>query len=110
MPGAGAEAGLSREAVTLTKVDEVARRVEIDPNITTDLPRVLCDRVQLQQVLLNLLLNGMDAPADSPAADKWRRPFKFRGKIGTVKVQLKQRDSSSSPSLDHPDSMNHLPL
>lgn len=58
------------EMVTLTKVDAVARRVGIELDIPKELPRVLCDRVQLQQVLLNLLLNGMDALADSSAADK----------------------------------------
>lgn len=58
------------EITALTKVDAVARRMEIELSIPKDLPRVICDRVQFQQVLLNLLLNAMDALADSPVGDK----------------------------------------
>ena len=40
----------------------VAIRTEVSP----DVPVVLGDRVQLQQVLLNLVVNGMDAMSDVP--------------------------------------------
>lgn len=36
-------------------------RVSVNLDLTFDLPRVLCDRVQLQQVLINLAMNGIDA-------------------------------------------------
>jgi phosphoglycerate-specific signal transduction histidine kinase len=32
----------------------------------TDVPLVLADRIQLQQVILNLILNAMEAMSDSP--------------------------------------------
>jgi C4-dicarboxylate-specific signal transduction histidine kinase len=35
--------------------------VKLDVQVPTDLPPVRGDRVHLQQVLLNLILNGMDA-------------------------------------------------
>jgi PAS domain S-box-containing protein len=42
--------------------DEAARRrVRMDVEVTNDLPLVALDRVQLQQVLVNLVRNGMDA-------------------------------------------------
>jgi signal transduction histidine kinase len=46
---------------TLLRSDAAARRVRLDVDIGGRLPKVLGDRVQLQQVLLNLIINGMDA-------------------------------------------------
>jgi two-component system, LuxR family, sensor kinase FixL len=45
----------------LARPDAVARQVNLDVEIPPDLPPVRGDRVHLQQVLLNLVLNGMDA-------------------------------------------------
>ena len=54
-------ADLVREVVTLTGAELVTRRVAIRIDVPEDLPLVLGDRVELQQVLLNLVVNGMDA-------------------------------------------------
>src|SRR5258708_30067899 len=35
------------------------------PELEEEIPRVMADRVQLQQVLMNLMLNGMDAMKDA---------------------------------------------
>lgn len=45
------------------------RQVRIDCHIPP-LPPVLADRVMLEQVLLNLIRNGMDAMADTPVRDR----------------------------------------
>jgi two-component system, LuxR family, sensor kinase FixL len=50
-----------REMATLVHTDAVLRSVGIDLNLAPELPLVRGDRVQLQQVLLNLVLNGMEA-------------------------------------------------
>ena len=39
-------------------------RVSLDRELRTDLPPVLADRVQMQQVLLNLIMNGIEAMAE----------------------------------------------
>src|SRR5260370_2226560 len=42
-------------------VDSATRHTTIRIDLSEDLPSVSGDRVQLQQVLLNLVMNGMDA-------------------------------------------------
>src|SRR5271166_971186 len=49
------------DVVSLVQADAVARRVRLDVEIQDDLPLVYADRVHLQQVLINLIFNGMDA-------------------------------------------------
>ena len=50
-------------------------RVSIRTNLKDDLPMTVADRVQLQQVLMNLMLNGIEAIKDT-------------GGVVTVKSQL----------------------
>jgi PAS domain S-box-containing protein len=49
-----------REIAALVHTDSVIRNVEIALDLAHGLPPVRGDRVQLQQVLLNLVLNGME--------------------------------------------------
>ena len=49
------------DVVALAAAESVARGVAIRTDLAADLPAVLGDRVQLLQVLLNLVVNGMDA-------------------------------------------------
>ena len=48
-------------AVSLTRMEAMQQKVEIEERIDPGLPAVLVDRVQIEQVLLNLLRNAMDA-------------------------------------------------
>jgi PAS domain S-box-containing protein len=50
-----------REIIVLTRGEMNGKRVALRLNLAPDLPLVLGDRVQLQQVMLNLILNGIDA-------------------------------------------------
>ena len=49
------------EVIALADSEVRRHRVWLKTDLAADLPPVLADRIQLQQVLLNLLLNGMDA-------------------------------------------------
>jgi PAS domain S-box-containing protein len=49
------------EVAALLRVDAAARHVKLDVAVPGDVPHVRGDRVHIQQVLLNLILNGMDA-------------------------------------------------
>jgi signal transduction histidine kinase len=57
------------EVLRLLQSETAKRRVVVETGLGEDLPPVTGDRVQLQQLILNLLLNGieaMDAAADHP--------------------------------------------
>ncbi len=54
------------EVVGLIRSDALQRKIQLDVELAPNLPPVLGDRIQLQQVLLNLALNGMDAMKDQP--------------------------------------------
>jgi C4-dicarboxylate-specific signal transduction histidine kinase len=50
-----------QEVLVLAGPELDENQVLLDQQLTTDLPFVLADRVQLQQVLLNLVMNGIEA-------------------------------------------------
>jgi PAS domain S-box-containing protein len=50
-----------QEVLALARRELSENRVLIEPQLTNALPPVLADRVQLQQVLLNLIMNGIEA-------------------------------------------------
>ena len=54
---------LLHEVVALTESDVRAREVNLILNLPPKLPPVYGDRIHLQQVLLNLILNGIEAMA-----------------------------------------------
>lgn len=54
-------ADVVNDIVTLTAGESAARGIVISTDVAPSLPVVQADRVQLQQVLLNLVVNGMDA-------------------------------------------------
>lgn len=51
----------ARELIELSSPELQRNRVVVRPELGGDLPRVMGDRVQLQQVILNLLRNAVDA-------------------------------------------------
>src|SRR3989454_744036 len=68
------------DVVALAATESVARGVAIHTDVAADLPLVLGDRVQLQQVLLNLVVNGMDAMS---TVDDRERRLEIRGRSDT---------------------------
>jgi PAS domain S-box-containing protein len=55
-----------REVVKLTRNEAARKAVTLRMDLAADLPPVLGDRVQLQQVILNLVMNGVEAMASAP--------------------------------------------
>jgi signal transduction histidine kinase len=80
--------GLLAETVTLAQSDARARRVNLTLQMPAQLPVVRGDRVHLQQVLLNLILNGMDAMADGAEAMRLLTVRAETAKDGSVEVAV----------------------
>ena len=58
------------DVAALVRIDAATRQVKLDVDVPADLPLVRGDRVQIQQVLLNLILNGMDALDETRLEDR----------------------------------------
>ncbi len=58
------------EVTSLLHSELIERRVSVEARLSPGMPQVLGDRVQLQQVLLNVMMNACDAMADQPAATR----------------------------------------
>lgn len=52
---------IAREAMDITHAEAVRQHIHLDCALTEDLPNVLADKVQIEQVLLNLIGNAMEA-------------------------------------------------
>lgn len=61
---------LLEEVMALIRADASARAVLLESAIDPDLPEVLGDRVHLQQVLINLIINAMDAMVDMKRGER----------------------------------------
>ncbi len=61
---------LIAEVLDLAHSDLISRSVLVTTRLDPSLPSVAADRVQLQQVLLNLIVNACDAMGDNVATDR----------------------------------------
>jgi PAS domain S-box-containing protein len=57
--------GIVEEMLTLLKGEANRYLVAMRTELAADLPKIMADRVQLQQVFMNLMLNAMEAMKDS---------------------------------------------
>jgi signal transduction histidine kinase len=61
---------VARESAEFISTLAAARKVELTSLLTQNPLPILGDRIQLQQVILNIVLNGIDAMKDKPAEDR----------------------------------------
>jgi signal transduction histidine kinase len=78
---------LIQDVFALARPQAASRRVALECSMQSDLPPVLGDRLQISQVLLNLLINGIDAVADG-SADARRVIVEGRTTSGRVEIAV----------------------
>jgi two-component system, LuxR family, sensor kinase FixL len=86
-------ANLIRDVVVLLHSDAILQHVKIALELDENLPPVRGDRVQLQQVVLNLLLNAFDAMKECPASAREVKLQSERNDAGLIQVAVSDRGS-----------------
>ena len=91
--------GAIQEVITLVRNDLIRSNVELHSDLEANLPEVLGDRIQLQQVILNLILNAKDAMS---AVQRQPRELLIRSRKGDdYEVAVAVRDTGTG--LDRKD-------
>jgi two-component system sensor histidine kinase DctS len=86
------------EAVAFAEAEARKRRVRIVPRLAEQDPEVQADPLLLQQVVLNLVRNAMDAMAATPVAEREIRVTTEAGPEG-VRVSISDRGCGISPEI-----------
>jgi PAS domain S-box-containing protein len=87
---------LAFEVVHLVSAEVRRRNVALLPEIASAPATVLGDRVHLQQVLMNLILNSLEAMADMPEMQR-RLSLRTRNNGETVEVSVTDSGSGIAP-------------
>jgi C4-dicarboxylate-specific signal transduction histidine kinase len=86
------------DVMPLVAAEMRSNGVTLEMDLAREMPLVLGDRVQLQQVLVNLLLNGMHAVASVPA---WRRKLTIESRHVRDQVVVAVKDSGTGLDPDY---------
>ena len=94
-------ASLVRDVMALVHSDAILQNVRISLELEDNLPPVRGDRVQLQQVVLNIMLNAFDAMKQCPAS---QRKVKLQaGAHGPESIKVAVTDCGTGLSGDNLD-------
>ena len=89
-----------REVVGLTRGEVVKNNISVQTQLADGLPRIHGDKVQLQQVILNLIINAVEAMSSVPE-DARKLLISARKDVGGVVVVVQDSGPGLSPeSLD----------
>jgi two-component system sensor kinase FixL len=91
-----------RDVARLLHGDLLFRRVTLVLDLEAPLPKVRCDLVQLQQVLLNLLMNAFEAMVNTATVD---RRVIIRTRAGNESCVISVRDAGDGIA---PEKFEHL--
>jgi PAS domain S-box-containing protein len=89
------------EILTLTNNTLRDRHVAVQTSLPTAIPRVLGDRVQLQQVIMNLVMNGADAMNSVTGRPKILRIESHAEDAASVRVSVKDTGAGIDKTIAH---------
>ena len=81
-----------------------SRGIKIEKQLAPELPRGMLDRQQIKQVLLNLLLNALDAVGEGPGSLRVRT-HQFQKPEGTLFMQIDIEDTGHGIA---PENLEHI--
>jgi PAS domain S-box-containing protein len=91
-----------REVLALARAELQAKRVRVQANLDGAIPPVRVDRVQLQQVLLNLIVNAIDAMAGVNDRPRLLAITTERDEEASVRVTVQDSGAGLAPeSAEH---------
>jgi PAS domain S-box-containing protein len=85
------------EVIALTRTEAANNGVSVRTQLAEDLPRVQGDRVQLQQVLLNLIINAIEAMRDVGEQEQ-ELLISTRGELDGVSVEVRDSGPGFAPA------------
>jgi PAS domain S-box-containing protein len=89
---------LVHQAISLLNSETITRRVTIETDLADHLPCLHGDPVQLQQVLLNLIINAMDAMVATPLVARRVTISTRIGRTASIEVRVRDRGPGFKPS------------
>jgi C4-dicarboxylate-specific signal transduction histidine kinase len=91
------------EVIALARSEVHRNRVSLQTQLSSDVPLILGDRIQLQQVILNLIINAIEAMSEISEGPRELQVVTRKDELQGVLVTVRD----SGPGLD-PDSLDHL--
>ena len=91
------------EVIALARSEVHRNRVSTQTQLSSDVPLILGDRIQLQQVILNLIINAIEAMSEISEGPRELQVVTRKDELQGVRVTVRD----SGPGLD-PDSLDHL--
>lgn len=86
------------EALELVEFEARRRRIKIETHLATDLPSVFADRIQIQQVIVNLLTNAFESHEKKSGSEKLVQITTSHSKTG---VSILVADNGSGLDLEN---------
>ncbi len=85
-----------REIIPLAELDARANNIALEIDVPEDLPDIEADQLQIQQVILNLLRNGIDSMSDVKPEDRQLTLAACEAPDGDIRVDVIDRGTGIS--------------